>query len=425
MLTDEQAIARAKELMKWRAIESEGLERIYTYVRGKQPHPVVPAGVPTEFRRLAQMSRINLIKLALDVPAQSLYVDGYGGAGGRDSLSWDIWQGNKLDARQTAIHRSALGYGTSYARVTPGVPVPLIKGVSPRAMTTVYSDDNESWPRWALERIVDRVGPLRWRLYDAEAVYFLFEDASGLNVYDVRIHGLGVCPVVRFRNVEDLDDDQVGEVEDLMPLQDQSDKTTFDLLCAQHFQSFRQRYIMGWVPKNESEKLAAGVQRWLTFENPDTKVGEMSEVDLTGYLDSRTAILEYLATLSQTPPHHLLGKLVNLSADALVAAEVGQRRKVNERQTTFGESWEQVFGLALRAIGATGEPGAQVRWRDTEARSLAATVDALGKIASMLGVPAQELWERIPGVTQQDVERWRATADAMPPSPVLQPVLTP
>jgi hypothetical protein len=27
-------------------------------------------------------------------------------------------------------------------------------------------------------------------------------------------------------------------------------------------------------------------------------------------------------------------------------------------------------------------------------------------MATMLGVPPQVLWERIPGVTQQDVEKW-------------------
>src|SRR5690606_41333570 len=46
----------------------------------------------------------------------------------------------------------------------------------------------------------------------------------------------------------------------------------------------------------------------------------------------------------------------------------------------------------------------------TSARAFSATVDALGKLVQMLGVPPQELWERIPGVTRQDVERWKATA---------------
>ena len=33
----------------------------------------------------------------------------------------------------------------------------------------------------------------------------------------------------------------------------------------------------------------------------------------------------------------------------------------------------------------------------------------------MLQVPPEVLWERIPGVTQQDVERWRAAADEADP----------
>jgi hypothetical protein len=62
------------------------------------------------------------------------------------------------------------------------------------------------------------------------------------------------------------------------------------------------------------------------------------------------------------------------------------------------------------------DTAAQVVWRDTSARSLAQTVDALGKLVTMLGVPPQELWERVPGVTQTDVERWKKAAsegDAM------------
>ncbi|ONI92836.1 hypothetical protein ALI22I_01550 [Saccharothrix sp. ALI-22-I] len=51
-------------------------------------------------------------------------------------------------------------------------------------------------------------------------------------------------------------------------------------------------------------------------------------------------------------------------------------------------------------------PGTQVRWRDTETRSLAAVVDAWGKAVTMLGVPQRATWERLPGVTDTDVQRW-------------------
>jgi hypothetical protein len=97
---------------------------------------------------------------------------------------------------------------------------------------------------------------------------------------------------------------------------------------------------------------------------------------------------------------------VNLSAEALVAAEAGQRRKVGERQTGFGESWEQVLELSGILIGEEVQEGSQVVWRDTEPRPLASIVDALGKMAAQLEVPVEELWRRIPGVTEQDIERW-------------------
>jgi hypothetical protein len=101
----------------------------------------------------------------------------------------------------------------------------------------------------------------------------------------------------------------------------------------------------------------------------------------------------------------------------LAAAEAGQRRKIAQRETTFGESWEMVFGLAATAMDDKVTDGAQVRWRDTEARALASTVDALGKMAQMLNIPPQMLWERIPGWTQQDVERAKAMAAGMPVPP--------
>ncbi len=80
--------------------------------------------------------------------------------------------------------------------------------------------------------------------------------------------------------------------------------------------------------------------------------------------------------------------------------------------------------LAGRIQGVEQGSGAQVRWRDTESRALSATVDALGKMAAMLGVPVQELWEKIPGVTQQDVERWKTTVAEGDPIASLEAMLS-
>lgn len=442
----QRIVAATKEMLHWRAEDVARLDKIHDYLHGQQGSPAAPTGAAQEVLRLAKISRVNVMKIVVNSVAQCLFVDGF-----REKLQaddapvWEIWQKNKMDRGQIAIHRSALTYGVSYATVLPGDSAPAIRGFSPRRMTAIYGDDLD-WPLMALR--ADPNGAANWmyRLYDEKAVHFLEgelktdgQDAD-LKWISSTDHNLGVTPVVRFLNEQDLDEDNEGEVEPLMDLQDQVDLTTFSLLVAQHYAAFRQRYIIGWTAPNERELLKAGAAKIMTFEDaPDAiKIGEFEQTQLDGYIKSREESLKQAASISQTPVHELIGSLVNLSAEALVAAEAGQRRKVVERQTSFGESWEMVLELASRLDGKEIDAGAQVRWRDTESRALAATVDALGKMATTLSIPPQELWEKIPGATQADVDRWKETfakGDAIgalndllakqtvpPPAPAPEPV---
>jgi hypothetical protein len=47
---------------------------------------------------------------------------------------------------------------------------------------------------------------------------------------------------------------QFGIVEPLMRVQERINETTFEMLVAQYFQAFKQRYVLGWVPKDEQER---------------------------------------------------------------------------------------------------------------------------------------------------------------------------
>lgn len=435
MLSESQAIDQAKELKGAHEVERPTLDLIRRYWKGVQQLPaIIPASVPREVRVMAKIARINICPIVLESLSQSLYVDGFKTLQGANAAVWEVWQQNKLDARQKGIHRAAFAYGTSYAVVLPGKPVPVIRGVSPRSLIAMYGDDPD-WPEVALERR----GNGLWRLYDDQAVYFLQEfrrsaQAGGTvwTLLNTLQHGAGVTPVVRYLDEVDLDsDDDVtpdgnafvagsiakpmrGQIADLMSLQDQADLTTFGLLTAQWYSAFRQRWAVGWVPSDEAQRMkAAASQLWTFDESPENmKLGEFEQTQLDGYIQSRQATLRYAATLSQTPVHELVGELVNLSAEALAAAEAGHDRKVEERETILGESHEQTLRLAASYLGtkAAVPADAEVVWRDTSARTFAATIDGLGKLATMLGVPAQELWTRIPGVTQQDVERWKAAA---------------
>lgn len=423
-MSEEQARAAIRELLNARGHEREKLQAIHDYVRGHQKHPVAPPDAKPEVRALTKLARVNIMDIVVAAVAQGLYVDGYRGSKKPENNDvWKVWQANKLDARQVAVHRGAITYGTSYATVLPGVipateeDTAVIRGFSPRRMTTLYGADPD-WPEIALSSEPMRK-KWRYRLFDENEIWTFIADpdmraesANSMVLEDQEEHGQGVTPVVRFLNIHDIDEDNLGEVEPLMVFQDQLDLTTFELLVAQHYGSFRQRYIIGWVGESETKALSATASRlWMFEDNPeDVKVGEFEQTKLDGYLDSREATLRHAASISQTPVHELIGQLVNLSAEALVAAEAGQRRKIAERQVSFGESWEQVLRLAAKITGSTVEDDAEVRWRDTESRALASTVDALGKMAQMLMVPPEVLWEKIPGVTQQDVERWKEQA---------------
>nr|WP_282600032.1 phage portal protein [Patulibacter sp. SYSU D01012] len=416
-------------------VERRRLDMVRRYWKGRQALPmVIPVNSPREMRVMAASSRVNVLPIVVNSLVQATFVDGFRPPGddvAADPASpgariWSAWQRNRWDARQTGVHRAAAAYGAAYVVVTPGDPVPVMRAVSPRSMCAVYGEDPD-WPMWALERTSDQT----WKLYDEQAVYFLEGGAvGGWKHLETKFHGAGVTPVVRFLDELDLDEDDEpeslalampgaeapiarGQVAPLMALQDQIDLTTFDLQVAQHFGAFKQRYIIGWAADDEIALLKTAANRLVTLDvKPDeVSVGEWTATDVKQFIESRESSLRHAASLSQTPIHELTGDLVNLSAEALAAAEAGKDRKVDERQTLWGEAHEQSLWLVGRYLRVDVPDDAQVVWRDTSARAFAATVDGLGKLAQMLGVPPQELWERIPGVTQADVERWSKAAE--------------
>lgn len=391
--------------------------RIERYLNGDHDLPYMPKGAKAEYKHLALRSITNWLPLISDTFAKGLFVDGYRPAKEIDNANpWTYWQSNGLDARQTIAHRGALEYGQSYVLVLPGDTGPLIRPLSPTRTHALYLDQDDEWPQYALvESGTDVSGGKLYRIYDPEATYTIrvSKDKNIPELIFTEFHNLGVTPLVRFR--DRLDDTSRGIVAPLINIQDRVNESVFSLMIALQYASFRQRWATGLaIPRDEEGKpvevFKAAVDRLWVTDSPDARFGDFDQTEVGGHLETYASTVRSLAAIAQTPPHVLLGDLVNLSADALAAAEASTQRKIGEYETLFGESWEQVLRLAAAAdgdsAGATDE-SAEVRWRDTEARSLAQTVDALGKMVQMLSVPAEAAWERIPGVTDQDVQRWK------------------
>jgi hypothetical protein len=423
-------------LPSW-AANHDYVSRIDRWYRGEltaSEKPSLPSDKkPTaEYRELRERAMTRWLKYVVRSLAQGLYVEGYRRSDQTQSENqkpWQVWQANGLDARQIPIHRNAMAHALSYVVVLPGEgqsgsPLPVVRGYSARKMMAFYQDvATDEWPMFALrgDQITAEDGSRAWRfrLYDEEAIY-LFDgtdkSGGGLTYIETKEHGVGVCPVVRYVNEIDLEGRADGEVEPNIDLAARIDQDTFDRLIVQRFGAWAVRWIAGLeMPAvdadRRAEKLRAGIEDVLISESPDTKFGALPTTPLSGFIEARDSDIRDLAVVTQTPPQDLLGQMVNLSAEALAAAEAGRTRKWEERKHTFGEAHEQMLRLAGHVMGdeqSANDFSAQVVWRDMESRSLAQVADAFGKLVQMLGVPPEVLWEKLPGWTQQDVERAKA-----------------
>lgn len=463
------AVAR-QALNTLREDRENHLTRIDEYERGFQDQPYMPDNADAEYRLLAERAVTNVMGFIVSTPAQGLYVDQFrpGRTDGSDTPSediatdeWQHWQRSRLDGRQQAIYRGALKFGHSFVLTYKNDRGQVLsKGLSALTTTALYVDPaNDEDPFAALHvvRFPDTVDdvevPGLARMWDDTWVYEVafksFEDTTkGVSVKAVEKHGATKCPVTRFTAAVDLEGRTVGVIEPMIPLQNRINQTIFDLLVVQSFASFKVRTISGMAPpikmrpidaqgnevlnpyQNEElivdwepvldpatgraipDEVNLNARRIFWAADEDTRFGQLDETPLDGFIASIGTAFQHMAALSQTPPHHLLGQVANLSAEALHAAESALSRKIEEFKSSFGESWERVFRIAAE-IGGYGEPdnySGEVVWRDIGFHSIAQSADALVKLRE-LGIPDTGLWRRVPNVTANELKEWEQGYD--------------
>ncbi len=418
------------------------LDRIYEYTKGLLGRPDVPEGTTDEVKELARLSIKNVLPMVRDSFAQNLSVVGYRTATATDNApGWAMWQRNRMDARQAEVYRPALTYGAAYVPVTPSLTRdrdtgmitaadanagPTFRTKSPRQLLSVYDDPQlDEWPQYALETWISQADAKPRRmglLYDEEYLYPLDLGAipslpiDPSHTYPIAIQRYGepiphgamyngepVCPVVRFINDRDADDMIVGEIAPLLTDQQAINNVNFDRLIVSRFGAFPQKVISGWSGTPD-EVLKASAMRVWAFEDPGVSAQSLAAANMDGYNSVLDEMVAAVAMKAQITPTHV-GKLINLSAEALAAAEANEQRKIAAKRESFGESWEQVLRLGAEMSGditSANDDAAEVVWRDTEARTFAAMVDGVTKLVAC-GIPIESLLTLVPGMTQQQI----------------------
>lgn len=447
------------------------LLRLDAYNRGIQDDPWLPDNSDVEYRLLAERSKTNIVPFIISTPAQALYVDQFrrgrkhAEEGVTADLSavqpeWDHWERSNLGSRQHAVYRGALNFGHAFT-VTEfekrGKKELKTRGLSPLRTTGLFHDPaNDIVPvhsftvtKWPSSNAKGEPVPGEATAWDEDAEYAVtfkeLGDDNGLTVKTVGPHRADENPVTRFAAFIDLEGRTTGVVEPLLDLQNRLNQTVFDMLVVQSYAAFKVRTVTGMAPPvkmtaiyedgeivgfepevDENGKMIPDQQnisarRWMWAEDENVKFGTLDETPLDGFIAAIELAFQHIAAISQTPPHHLLGKIANLSADALTAAETALQRKVEEFKSSFGESWERVFRLAMQMLELEGSDdfNGEVIWRDMEQRSMSQAGDALGKLREQLGIPARGLWSRVPGATASEIRMWEQMADEQEPSLVL------
>lgn len=219
---------------------------------------------------------------------------------------------------------------------------------------------------------------------------------------------MGVVPMVELQNRPLLADDPISDIAGAAAMQDAINYLWALLFNAADFASLPQRVVLGAeMPMtpilNEAgevigekpiplEKFALDRVLWIPDE--DAQVAHWPAANLKAYTDVVEVEVGHVAAQTRTPAHYLIGKMANLSGDALIAAEAGLVKRCEEKQLWYGQGLREMFRLIALAQGNEGKARAlaagTIMWADAETRSRAQLSDALLKL-KQIGFPFEWL----------------------------------
>lgn len=445
MATFEQAQALVTLLEKELTNRCTSIDRFHGYYRGEQPLKFASDEFAKFHGDRYREFSDNWVQVVADSPVERLTAIGVkpAGADRSDTEAWRVWQANGLDADSQLGFQSAVIAGRSFALVW-GDPddddTPVVTFEDATSCIVVYEPGSRRRRRaalrrwqdgdayvavlylpdevWKFERPVER----RAKSQDMEAADLELNDWAPRDLAaepNPQPNPMGRVPVVELLNRPMLVDDPVSDVSGVVAMQDAVNLLWAQLFTASDYASFPQRVVLGaerpMIPILNSAGEVVGekpldleklmVNRIAFFTGENAKIAEWTAANLNAYTDVIEVAVGHIAAQTRTPQHYLIGRMANLSGDALIAAETGLVKRVEEKQLWYGQALREVFALIALAQGdedkAKASAAGTVLWADAESRSQAQMADALLKL-KQIGFPFEFLAARY-GLTPTEV----------------------
>ncbi|MFC5112644.1 phage portal protein [Amycolatopsis halotolerans] len=272
---------------------------------------------------------------------------------------------------------------------------------------------------WKFERPFTRMtkSPQESSVDEAFDGWSLRETATEKGVFP---NPLGVVPMVELRNRPMLTGDPISDVAGVIAMQDAINMLWAHLFTASDSAAFPQKVLLGAerpvVPILDHNGQVVGekavdlaklaVDKVLVFEGESAKIDEWSAANLNAFTDIIEVAVGHIAAQTRTPQHYLIGKMANLSGDALIAAETGLVQRTREKQLWFGQGLREMYALIALAQNNIAKAKAlragRTLWTNPQFRSEAQLSDSLLKDAQM-GFPFEWLAAQ-KGLTPQEID---------------------
>lgn len=397
----------------------------------------------------------NWVQVVADSPVERLTVTGVqpAGADEADAESWRVWQVNALDADSQLGFLGAVTSGRSFVLVwgdpdDDETPVVTFEDASQcivayepgsrrrrRAGLKRWQDGGREFATlylpgevWKFERPILSTREKSPQMADVDEELRRWRPRDMGDEPNPQPNPMGTVPLVELPNRPMLADDPISDVAGVVAMQDAVNLLWAQLFTASDYASFPQRIVLGaerpMMPVlNEAgevigerpvdlEKFAVDRILWITGE--DAKIAEWAAANLKAYTDVIEVAVGHIAAQTRTPQHYLVGKMANLSGDALIAAETGLVKRTEEKQLWLGQGLREMFALVALAQGneakARAVQAGRVLWADAESRSQSQLADALLKL-KQIGFPFRWLAGRY-GLTPTEVAEVIAMREA-------------
>ena len=414
------------------AIQREQSAIYEAYYEGQHPLAFATQKFREAFGTLLGAFADNWCQVIVDSSVERLRVVGFEVAGATSSEAWEIWQRNGLDVESDVAHTEAGKSGCAYLLVDPNDGEPLIT-VEHSSQVVVVNDPQSRRRRLAaLKQWLGDDGYQYATLYLPDVVlrYQTSEPVSSGSSASVEVEWVprddapsevanpfGVVPVIPLENKPGLLGQPHSDLQPAIPIQNAINKLCSDLLVASEYGAFPQRVITGWESPLDPETgrpmfsssdrrnwLEAAMSRVWTFSNADVKTSSLPAADLANFTTALEVFVQHMAAQTKTPPHYLLGQVVNASGDALSVAEAGLVSKCRGKIKVFSDGWEEALALALGVVGVdTTSADCETVWANPERVTLGVLVDAAVKKRT-LGIPLPVIWLEL-GYTPAQIEQ--------------------